>query len=150
MGRRHLGPRHLVNAFVPIPVRDALDKIARRADTDRSTVLADLSCFMVGMPELARILRFDTGQHELVVGNTCAGAGPWGEHLVVTRVPIPVLDAFDDLARRARTDRKAVLADLACCAVGLPGFARRMRFDAQVCRSFSAGDADQGVLPLAM
>jgi len=57
-GRPHMGDRHVVTSRVPIPVRDALEQLAERFGTDRSTVLADLAAAAVGRPELARRVRF--------------------------------------------------------------------------------------------
>lgn len=57
-GRPTLGDRHTVTARVPIPVRDALEELADRFGTDRSTVIADLAAAAVGRPELARRIRF--------------------------------------------------------------------------------------------
>ena len=53
-----MGDRHVVTSRVPIPVRDALEELAERFGTDRSTVLADLAAAAVGRPEVARRVRF--------------------------------------------------------------------------------------------
>lgn len=141
----------MVPADVPIPVRDALDRIARQTGTDRSTVLSDLACCAVGKPELARLLRFAPhhGRPGMVAKNNEAG-GLGVLHTVTSRVPIPVRDALDEIVQITGAPRTTVLADLACCAVGLPEYARLLRFDPQTFRLITGGEAAQEVLPLAI
>lgn len=68
---------------------------------------------------------------------------------VTTRVPIPVRDAIDAVARYTNTSRAIFLADLASCAVGLPHLAQHLRFDTQGVRSIPANEGLE-VLPLAI
>jgi len=163
-GRPSLGPRHVLLTPIPAPVRDRLDALAQRVRTDGSTVLADLACSAVGRPELARVIRFDTSADYESAGVAAPTAprlrGSRGRYVpmpppatptysVTTRVPIPVRDAIDAVARYTNTSRAIFLADLASCAVGLPHLAQHLRFDTQGVRPIPANEGLE-VLPLAI
>lgn len=147
-GRRHLGKRQIVFVDVPVPVRDALDQLKEAVNGDRGAVLADLACWQVGAPQLARFLTADRDWQSLMGSFVPSDTDDSSDiPKVTTRLPYLVRDAFDALARETGVSRAKLLADLACCAVGMPELARYVRFDAQTYRPLRV---EAGVLALAM
>lgn len=152
IGRPHLGKRHIVFVHVPGQARDALDQLKEAVGGDRGAVLADLACWQVGAPQLARFLTADHDWQSMVGSFVPSSDASEDADIprVTTRLPYVVRDAIDAIVRETGVARARLLADLACCAVGMPELARYVTFDAQKYHRIPVHADNQEVLALAM